>query len=66
LYIDSAGYAFALEYALDIVFKNAEALKPIYEEISRQAVLTVRMRPIRPAFLSASTRCSARLVNPLI
>ncbi len=39
------GYHFSLmqvEYALDIVFKNAETLKPIYEEISRQAVLTVR------------------------
>jgi len=31
-----------VEYALDIVFKNAETLQPIYEEISRQAVLSVR------------------------
>jgi len=39
------GYHFSLmqvEYALDVVFKNAEALSPIYEEISRQAILTVR------------------------
>ena len=39
------GYHFSLmqvEYALDIVFKKAEALQPIYEEISRQAMLTVR------------------------
>jgi len=39
------GYHFSLmqvEYALDVVFKRPDALRPIYEEISRQAVLTVR------------------------
>ena len=39
------GYHFSLmqvEYALDIAFKTKEALEPIYEEISRQAILTVR------------------------
>ena len=30
------------EYALDIVFRRAEDLRPVYEEISRQAVLTVK------------------------
>ena len=39
------GYHFSLmqvEYALDIAFKNAAVLGPIYDEISRQAMLTVR------------------------
>ncbi len=39
------GYHFSLmqvEYALEIAFKTKEALEPIYEEISRQAILTVR------------------------
>jgi len=39
------GYHFSLmqvEYALDVVFKTPEALGPIYEEISRQAVLSVQ------------------------
>lgn len=31
------------EYALDIVFRRAEDLHPIYEEISRQAVLAVKI-----------------------
>jgi hypothetical protein len=31
------------EYALDIVFRRAEDLRPLYEEISRQAVLAVRI-----------------------
>lgn len=31
------------EYALDIVFRSAEDLQPIYTEISRQAVLTVKI-----------------------
>ena len=41
----SAGYHWSVmqaEYALDVVFKRAEDLQPIYEEISRQAMLTVR------------------------
>jgi hypothetical protein len=31
------------EYALDVVFRRAEDLQPLYEEISRQAVLAVRI-----------------------
>ncbi|MDO8595977.1 MAG: hypothetical protein Q7R45_05055 [Sulfuricaulis sp.] len=31
------------EYALDVVFRRAEDLHPLYEEISRQAVLAVRI-----------------------
>lgn len=31
------------EYALDVVFRRAEDLRPLYEEISRQAVLTVKI-----------------------
>lgn len=39
------GYHWSLmqvEYARDIAFRDREALAPIYEEISRQAILTVR------------------------
>ena len=39
------GYHWSLmqvEYAWDIAFGNREALAPIYQEISRQAILTVR------------------------
>ena len=32
-----------VEYALDVVFRRAEDLRPLYEEISRQAVLTVKI-----------------------
>lgn len=32
-----------VEYALDVVFKNDSVLPPLYEEISRQAVLAVRV-----------------------
>ncbi len=42
----SEGYHWSImqaEYALDVVFKRAEDLKPIYEEISRQAMLTVKI-----------------------
>lgn len=42
----SQGYHWSVmqvEYALDVVFKRAEDLRPIYEEISRQAVLTVKI-----------------------
>jgi hypothetical protein len=31
-----------VEYALDVVFKSAAALRPVYEEISRQAIFTVK------------------------
>lgn len=40
-----SGYHWSLlqvEYALDVVFKSAAALRPVYEEISRQAIFTVR------------------------
>jgi hypothetical protein len=30
------------EYALDLVFRSAETLKPLYEQLSRQAVLSVK------------------------
>ncbi|HEY5812538.1 MAG TPA: hypothetical protein VIT23_07790, partial [Terrimicrobiaceae bacterium] len=30
-----------VEYSLDVVFKRREVLAPLYEEISRQAMLTV-------------------------
>lgn len=39
------GYHWSLmqvEYAWDLVFRDREALAPVYEEISRQAILTVR------------------------
>lgn len=39
------GYHWSLmqvEYALDVVFKSAAALRPVYEEISRQAIFTVK------------------------
>lgn len=39
------GYHWSLmqvEYALDVVFKSAAALRPVYEEISRQAILTAK------------------------
>jgi hypothetical protein len=39
------GYRWSLmqvEYAQDMVFKRAEALAPLYEEISRQAIFTVK------------------------
>ena len=32
-----------VEYALDVVFRRAEDLRPLYEEISRQALLTVKV-----------------------
>jgi len=40
-----SGYHWSLmqvEYALDVVFKSAVVLQPVYEEISRQAIFTVR------------------------
>ena len=40
-----SGYHWSLmqvEYALDVVFKSAQALRPVYEEISRQAIFTVK------------------------
>ena len=40
-----SGYHWSLmqvEYALDVGFKSAAALRPVYEEISRQALFTVR------------------------
>jgi hypothetical protein len=40
-----SGYHWSLmqvEYALDVVFKSAAALRPVYEEISRQAIFTVK------------------------
>ena len=42
----SEGYHWSVmqaEYALDVVFKRPEDLQPIYEEISRQAMLTVKI-----------------------
>ncbi len=39
------GYHWSLmqvEYSWDIVWKNAQALEPVYAEISRQAILTVK------------------------
>lgn len=35
-----------IEHSLDIVFKSEEALRPIYERISREAVLAVRVPEI--------------------
>lgn len=40
-----SGYPWSLmpvEYALDVVFKSAQALRPVYEESSRQAIFTVK------------------------
>jgi hypothetical protein len=31
-----------VEYAVDLVFRSAETLKPLYEQLSRQAVLSVK------------------------
>jgi hypothetical protein len=39
------GYHWSLmqvEYALDVVFKSAQVLRPVYAEISRQAIFTVK------------------------
>ena len=39
------GYHWSLmqvEYALDVVFQSAAALRPVYQEISRQAIFTVK------------------------
>ncbi len=39
------GYHWSLmqtEYSLDVVFKSPEALRPVYEELSRQAIFTVK------------------------
>lgn len=41
----ASGYHWSLmqvEYALDVVFKSAAALRPVYEEISRQAIFMVK------------------------
>jgi hypothetical protein len=35
-----------VEYALDIVFRSAETLKPLYEQLSRQAVLSVKAEQV--------------------
>jgi hypothetical protein len=40
-----SGYHWSLmqvEYALDVVFKSSAALRPVYEELSRQAIFTVK------------------------
>jgi hypothetical protein len=40
-----SGYHWSLmqvEYGLDVVFKSAASLRPVYQEISRQAIFTVR------------------------
>jgi len=42
----SDGYHWSImqvEYALDVVFRRAEDLHPVYEEISRQAILAVKI-----------------------
>jgi hypothetical protein len=51
------------EYALDIVFRRAEDLRPLYEEISRQAVLAVRIDEMARFWdkrLSAEAKASSR------
>ena len=35
-----------VEYALDLVFRSAETLKPLYEQLSRQAVLSVKAEQV--------------------
>jgi hypothetical protein len=32
-----------VEYATDLIFRSEAALKPLYEQLSRQAVLAVRL-----------------------
>ena len=34
------------EYATDLVFRSAEALAPLYEQLSRQAVLSVKAKQV--------------------
>jgi hypothetical protein len=35
-----------VEYAIDLVFRSAETLKPLYEQLSRQAVLSVKAEQV--------------------
>jgi hypothetical protein len=35
-----------VEYALDLVFRSAETLKPLYEQLARQAVLSVKAEQV--------------------
>ena len=51
------------EYALDVVFRRAEDLRPLYEEISRQAVLAVRIDEMARFWdkrLSAEAKATSR------
>lgn len=51
------------EYALDVVFRRAEDLRPLYEEISRQAVLAVKIDDMARFWdkrLSLEARASSR------
>lgn len=54
------------EYALDVVFRRAEDLRPLYEEISRQAVLAVRIDEMARFWdkrLSAEAKATSRFVT---
>jgi len=51
------------EYALDVVFRRAEDLRPLYEEISRQAVLAVKIDDMARFWdkrLSAEAKATSR------
>ena len=51
------------EYALDVVFRRADDLRPLYEEISRQAVLAVRIDEMARFWdkrLSAAAQATSR------
>ena len=62
------GYHWSLmqvEYAVDVVFKSAAALRPVYEEISRQAIFTVRA-PDVARFLAYLRRTSCHRGETLV
>jgi hypothetical protein len=58
-----------VEYAMDLVFRSAETLKPLYEQLSRQAALSVKAEHVA-SFLkqedhaAACLRKSARVSRP--
>jgi hypothetical protein len=43
-----------VEYATDLVFRSQAVLKPLYEQLSRQAILTVRPNTWRPSLATRS------------
>ena len=60
-----------VEYATDLVFRSAETLKPLYEQLSRQAALSVKAEHVasflkQEGHAAACLRKSARVSRPVI